>query len=115
MPYKDKEKQREAQRKWANDNRSSITSYQKSHSRKNVETIRKLKESKPCMDCGNHYPYPAMQFDHLPGTEKLGNVSTMVSKNYSMVKVMEEISKCDLVCANCHAIRTATRKGQLFE
>lgn len=114
MPYKDKEKQREAQRKWASENRQVCKSHRLTHKRKNIEMVRDIKESNPCMDCGNSFPYPAMQFDHRPGTEKLGNVATMVSQNQSRKKILDEIAKCDLVCANCHSIRTAKRKGYLM-
>ncbi len=50
-----------------------------------------------------------MQWDHLPGTKKLGNVSEMAS-NRSIEEAEEEISKCELVCANCHAVRTFSRR-----
>jgi hypothetical protein len=46
-----------------------------------------------------------MQWDHLPGFEKAGNVSDFARK-HNRGKVLEEIAKCELVCANCHAIRT---------
>ncbi|MCK4814713.1 hypothetical protein KA005_03000 [bacterium] len=114
MPYKDKEKQLEAQRQWAAANRDKVNKSRKAHSRKNVEMVRNLKEAGYCMDCDNSFPYPAMQYDHRPGTEKLGNVSTMVSSNVALEKVLAEIEKCDLVCANCHHIRTAKRKGYLL-
>ena len=68
-----------------------------------------LKENKPCFDCGNKYPSYVMQFDHVPGRgEKKGPVSKMWRVNSKDV-VLEEISKCDLVCANCHSIRTYKR------
>jgi hypothetical protein len=70
------------------------------------EFIRELK-SKPCQDCGIRYPYYVMDFDHVRG-EKLFNVSEAASKK-TITKVAEEIAKCDLVCANCHRLRTHMR------
>lgn len=65
---------------------------------------RKLKESTPCVDCGENHPFYVMQFDHVRG-EKQFNVSAAVG-NVKKERVLEEIEKCDLVCANCHAVRT---------
>jgi hypothetical protein len=50
-----------------------------------------------------------MDFDHRPGTTKLGEIS---KKLYFLgeKKLLAEIAKCDLVCANCHRIRTQERK-----
>lgn len=59
----------------------------------------------PCKDCGGSFPPECMDFDHL-GDKKM-NVSAM--KYNSVEKVAEEIAKCDLVCANCHRIRTKKR------
>jgi hypothetical protein len=49
-----------------------------------------------------------MDFDHISG-EKKNNVGTMVAHGHSRQAVMDEIAKCDLVCANCHRIRTRNR------
>jgi len=113
MPYKDKEKQREAQREWAKRNSHITNRHRKAHKRKNIEMIRNLKEA-PCMDCGGEFPYPVMDFDHRPGEIKLGNVAEMVSRNVALERILDEIKKCDLVCANCHRIRTAVREGYLM-
>ena len=59
----------------------------------------------PCTDCKQLYPYYIMQFDHRPGELKIRNISSY--REFSSVsKFLEEIDKCDLVCANCHAERT---------
>jgi len=47
-----------------------------------------------------------MDFDHL--RDKKYNISNMVCSDYG-VALMEEIEKCELVCANCHRIRTQKR------
>lgn len=70
--------------------------------------IRKLKEEKPCVDCGHYYPYYIMQFDHLDADKKSGIISDLIH-NHSIERALEEIEKCALVCANCHAHRTWVR------
>lgn len=72
--------------------------------------IRELKESKPCLDCGVTYPWYVMDFDHVSG-EKDGNVSAMIARKVSKQKILDEIAKCELVCANCHRARTFSRLG----
>lgn len=67
--------------------------------------MRALKEGKPCADCGGVFPPVCMDFDHVRG-EKLCNVAKMGT--YAWSRVLEEIAKCDLVCANCHRIRHAS-------
>ena len=62
----------------------------------------------PCVDCGNLFPPVCMDFDHVNG-EKVANISEM--KTYTMERIKEEIAKCDIVCANCHRIRTFQRRG----
>lgn len=67
------------------------------------------RKSNPCADCGNVYPTYVMDFDHLPQYEKSFNLARFQSMNKSMRQVVDEIKKCDLVCANCHRIRTFSR------
>lgn len=59
---------------------------------------------KPCDDCGKRYPPYVMQFDHRDPAQKKFNLSRSDGK--SKAAVLEEIAKCDVVCANCHAERT---------
>jgi hypothetical protein len=49
-----------------------------------------------------------LEFDHRPGEKKLDNVYRVLKK-YGLEKAMEEIRKCDVVCANCHKHRTHHR------
>ena len=64
-----------------------------------------------CIDCGFNGHPAALDFDHLPGTTKLFNIGQ--EKNRPRAQLMEEIAKCELVCANCHRIRTVNRHGSL--
>jgi hypothetical protein len=77
-----------------------------------VMWMRDLKASRPCKDCGGFFHHAAMTFDHLPGSTKRGDVSTLLYSGYRQV-LLDEMAKCDLVCANCHAVRTYVREEVL--
>ena len=69
-----------------------------------------LKKGVPCADCGEVFPAWVMHWDHLPGYEKVGNISEMVGNNSRTITIAE-LEKCELVCANCHVMRTIRRSG----
>lgn len=110
MPYKDKEEQAKAQRSSYERNKAF---YQERRKARRVEMqayVDKVKSENPCVDCGDTYHPCMMQFDHI-GTDKIRSVSDMM--RYSvMSKMIEEIAKCELVCANCHALRTWRRQRE---
>jgi hypothetical protein len=69
------------------------------------EFIRSLKHEKICSDCNLSHPYWRLDFDHRDS--KTVNVSLIASrKHWGKERILEEVAKCDLVCANCHRLRT---------
>jgi hypothetical protein len=56
-----------------------------------------------------------MHWDHLPEAEKQGEVSILMKRTQSRRRVLEEIAKCELVCANCHAVRSFERRRSSFD
>lgn len=58
---------------------------------------------KPCMDCNGVFHPCAMDFDHRDPSQKTIGISRTI---YHKKRILEEIKKCDLVCANCHRLRT---------
>ena len=72
--------------------------------------VNAFKLERGCADCGYRGHPAALQFDHLPGTHKLYKVTDLVMGNRK--KLDAEIAKCEVVCANCHAIRTVTREQE---
>lgn len=78
----------------------------RSHDQRNRAAVAALK-GLPCMDCGGTFPSECMDFDHRPGEAKLFTISEQITK--SMAALRAEIAKCDLVCSNCHRIRTRQR------
>lgn len=63
----------------------------------------------PCMDCDGIFDWCAMDFDHRPGEIKeliIGTIGIQKATSERVAKVEKEIAKCDLVCSNCHRVRT---------
>lgn len=71
-----------------------------------LATVAALKRA-PCTDCGKRFHFTAMDFDHV-GKDKLSNISKLVH-NGSLTRARAEMRKCELVCANCHRVRTWRR------
>ena len=61
------------------------------------------------MDCKESYPYYVMDFDHVRG-RKHKNVMELIP-TLSKKLIDEEIAKCEIVCSNCHRVRTHERKS----
>lgn len=71
--------------------------------------ISESKHMKPCMDCGEPYPAWVMDFDHVLGAKKACLATMANGPQWSLQDVIQEIEKCELVCANCHRQRTWNR------
>jgi len=67
-----------------------------------------VRAASKCADCGEADPV-VLDFDHRPSEEKLTEVTVLVHNGYSWAVIAREIAKCDVVCANCHRRRTASR------
>jgi len=95
-------------KKWYEQNKK--VQYQRIQDRKDRirDEVRAYKESKPCMDCGVSYPYFVMDFDHRDPTEKEYNLAAII-RSGSYKRIWSEIEKCDVVCANCHRLRTHSK------
>jgi hypothetical protein len=89
--------------------RTRLMARKRERRREVVRWHRELKESQPCADCGGFFHHAAMSWDHLPGSEKISEVSHLT--RFSRKAVLAEIAKCELVCLNCHAVRSYMRRG----
>lgn len=69
-------------------------------------------KQRPCMDCGGTFPPYVMDFDHRDGSDKVNNISRLISRG-NWARIEAEIAKCDLVCSNCHRIRSYARLREL--
>lgn len=67
--------------------------------------LDEMREATPCADCGQKFPAVCMDFDHVRGV-KSHTIAKMVGDGYTKAAILEELEKCELVCSNCHRIRT---------
>jgi hypothetical protein len=77
-------------------------------SRYGRDYVIETKTGKPCTDCGGYFPTCCLQWDHVP--ERGPKLFEIGRGDFSIAKIKAEIAKCDLVCANCHVVRTWNRK-----
>ncbi len=71
-----------------------------------IEELRNV----PCMDCGGTFPNVCMDFDHRDPSEKKFSIAHYHAHGMEAIKA--ELAKCDVVCANCHRIRTHLTDNQ---
>lgn len=82
--------------------------------RRAVQFVNEIKLARGCVDCGYNEHPEALDFDHL--RDKTKNVSTLATQSGTVswvrlqARLEAEIAKCEVVCANCHRIRTFRRR-----
>jgi hypothetical protein len=74
-----------------------------------ITFVRWIKEGLPCYDCNERFPFYVMDFDHRDPSVKKGNIAKMV-QHFGAARLLEELPKCDVVCANCHRSRTQRQR-----
>lgn len=114
MPHKDPERAKEYHSKymrevWYPKNKKKHISYVRRNKQRVTTFIEGYKKGHSCVDCGfsgADFPY-VLDFDHLnAGTSKKFNIGNWSRSVLSIEAIQMEIEKCELVCANCHRIRT---------
>ena len=113
MPFKDKANQLAAQRKHYARNaeaiKAKVAKVNIQIRQRNKAYVDNIKATTPCTDCGRIYAPYIMQFDHVVDGKR-GAVANLVREGVSIQTLDAEIAKCELVCGNCHAERTHSRK-----
>ena len=118
MPHKDPEKAQEYHARymrevWYPKNKLKHIGYVRRNKERVAAFIENYKKKRFCADCGfpgKEFPY-VLDFDHLcDSTSKKFNVGSWSHSVLSIKAIEEEMKKCELVCANCHRIRTFSKK-----
>ena len=87
--------------------------YRKKNITHRRELLRRYKLSKGCNTCGFKAHSAALQFNHIDPSTKLAEVTQLAKSFVSMQRIKEEISKCEVLCSNCHAI-TSYEQGHHY-
>ena len=66
-------------------------------------------KGQPCKDCGKIYPSFCLDFDHLELESKVADIPVMIGSNASRGRILAELAKTEVVCANCHRAREHAR------
>jgi hypothetical protein len=66
---------------------------------KHKEAVMALKIS--CGICGESRPW-VLDFHHRDPKEKKTGITGAIVLGWSLERIMEEVRKCDVICANCH-------------
>lgn len=107
LANRDAESHNRVNQKWRAASRDTLRA-EDSRKWKAGRFLNDLAKAAPCTDCGARLPSVCMDWDHRPGVDKVANVGTLVRRKPSTL--FSEIAKCDLVCANCHRVRTSNRR-----
>lgn len=104
MAYRDKDKQRAAGRAWYHRNKIKKSETQKRRRADLRRWFEELKRGKACLTCGEADPV-CLNFHHRDPDQKEIAVADAVRNEWSNSRLLAEIAKCDVLCANCHAKR----------
>lgn len=122
MAYKDKEKERaknaEYHRRWyitSGKRQLELTKVSAAKNRRrNYAYVSELKSRGVCTDCGGSFHPAAMDYDHVWG-KKVASVAVLCKEAAAIARIADEIRKCELVCSNCHRVRTYNRKQERLD
>ena len=67
------------------------------------EEFIEWKKTLKCSRCEN-FDYRVLEFHHINPSEKEYSIANMIDSGFGKEKLYNEISKCDVLCANCHRI-----------
>lgn len=111
MAFKNKEDSRRYHKQWYAKNRSSrIRTIYADRKRRQViarKYVYDFLRKNPCMECGET-DILVLDFDHVRG-KKVANISDMLASGRTLLVIIEEMEKCEVVCANDHRRRTYSR------
>lgn len=101
---------RNFQQQWYRKNKERLVNKAKISNKRNNANMHifmlDFLQGKSCLRCGEDNIL-VLEFDHLK--DKKFQLSSMA--NRSKNQVIEEISKCQILCANCHKIKTHEQRN----
>ena len=97
-----REHQRAYNRSWYAANKKRRYATIKAHYARTKLWFKQYKATLQCARCPENHP-ACLQFHHKNPRTKVLEVTECVARNWSRKRIMQEIRKCEVLCANCHA------------
>lgn len=95
-------------------NKASYIKRAKDRKHQNRLSLVTYLRDKSCVDC-KESDIRVLDFDHKTSSTKISTISLMVARGNAWEKILEEISKCEIRCANCHRIKTSKQFGWKYK
>lgn len=117
MPIKDPDKRREYQRKyqanWYQRNRARQMEMVAEGKKRKRLWFRQLKAELglACAECGEDH-LACLDFHHDDPKLKEWGVAWMVAQNMGKQRILAEMARCTVLCANCHRKRHWEENGE---
>lgn len=119
MPAKDPDKRRAYARAYYH--RTKHINYEQKKARHDVNQNRRrtelatwyaeLKSKLVCTRCGENHP-ACLQFHHRDPTQKEICLADALRRQFSRARMLREIAKCEVLCANCHIVHHASERAR---
>ena len=88
--------------------RASAAAYRRKHISRKVDFVDRWKLAAGCFDCGYNAHPQALDFDHL--RDKQNSVSKITKDRAGLARLVDEMEKCVVRCANCHRVKTSAER-----
>lgn len=77
---------------------------------KNVRRLLDVLSTRSCVECGENDPI-VLEFDHLDRTTKCDSIGNLIGRSRGWAKIQREIDKCQVLCSNCHKLKTVAENS----
>jgi len=101
MPYSNREKQKKYQQEYYEDRKALWRERNLKRRKERKVWFLEVTKGIKCLLCGEKERC-CLVFHHKDTKSKDGNVSKLLTDLRSKEKILKEISKCVVLCANCH-------------
>ena len=92
--------------KWYNLNKERMVASSKKRYVKMRKLIQRWKVFKGCNHCGYNENACALDLDHISDNSTKPSHMRAVRYEWNKARIKKELSKCQVLCANCHRIKT---------
>lgn len=98
-----KEQKTTYNRQYYQDNSMSMLEHARKRQGQTRDFVEQLKVGSSCKRCGIN-DWRVLDFHHRDKQTKEFSIAKATRSGYSRERILQEIAKCDVLCANCHRL-----------